>query len=173
MINELKKAFSIQDLERCLGAFIANQFYIYDTDEKCCVAHTEADSTVHFTVDNPTERQLYFLAIDRGILPDTLAVKRCDCAVFDHKTFCFIEIKIVDSTLQRTEANRKAKEQLKSTILLFQEKLTFTTRRVEAYVCVGRTIARPARRATDLNEIVEFEDELGVALFHGNEKRFA
>jgi hypothetical protein len=61
---------------------------------------------------------------------------------------------------------------LKTTIQLFQDQLTFTTKRIEAYACVGRTTARPARQASDLNEQLEFA-ELSATLYHGNTKRFA
>jgi len=111
------------------------------------------------------------LAIDHCLFSDKDAT-RCDCAVFDEKTFCFVEIKETDTAARRSAHYQDAKSQLKATIRHFQNRMTFTTKRTEAYACVGRTNTRPASQTTDLNEQVEFAD-MGAILYHGNVKRFA
>lgn len=174
MINALKAVFSQIEGSDYLLTLTDTIFCIYDQDiePKRCFIQNDPEGVKHFTVQNPTGRDIHFLAIDRGIISGREDQERCDCAVFDQKTFCFIEIKVV-SDKQAGVSNRKAKSQLKATILYFRERLIFTTKRIEAYVCVGSTAPRPARLAKDLDERYEFEEELGVALYHGNEKRFA
>lgn len=171
VLNTIKRSFPQTEANACLQTLTVIEFCIYDTDARRCVIQDDPDGLKHFTVENPTEREIYFLAIDKCLFFDGDGIQRCDCAVFDSKTFCFIEIKEVDHAAKRSEHYRKAKEQLKTTIQYFQERLTFTTKRIEAYACVGRTIARPARQATDINEQFEFA-EMGATLYHGNVKRF-
>jgi hypothetical protein len=175
VVDSLTAAFPQVVGSDFLQTLTGTSFYVYDQDvePKRCFAHEDSTGTCHFTVYNSTGRPVHFLAIDKCLIMDSDGIEHCDFALFDAKTFCFVELKIVTSALQRGEANRKAKAQLKATILHFREKLTFSTKRIEAYVCVGTTAPRPARRASDLDEIFEFEEELGVALYHGNEKRFA
>lgn len=172
MLDPIQQTFPKIQENGCLKTRTDNEFCIYDTDTGRCTIQTDPDGIRHFTVENPTKRAIHFLAIDKCIFLDSDDTRRCDCAIFDSKTFCFVEIKEVDHAARRAEQLRKAKEQLRTTILHFQEKMTFTTKRIEAYTCVGRTTARPARQATDLNDQLEF-NELGATLYHGNIKRFA
>ncbi|GAB2543254.1 hypothetical protein [Spirosoma aerophilum] len=172
MLNRIQEAFPHIQAGTCLQTLTDTEFCIYDTAQKRCEIQTDIDGLKHFTVENPTNRDIHFLAIDKCIFFDKDGIQRCDCAVFDSKTFCFIEIKEIDSAAKRSEHYRKAKDQLKTTIQHFQGQMEFTTKRIEAYACVGRTIARPAKPAADLNDRLEFE-ELGAALYHGNIKRFA
>lgn len=172
VLNIIKKAFPQIESNICLQTLTDSEFCIYDTDKKRCEIQTDPDGVKHFTIENPTNRDIHFLAIDKCIFFDNDSIQRCDCAIFDNKTFCFIEIKEIDRKAKRSEHYHEAKEQLKSTIQHFHERLTFPTKRIEAYACVGRTTARPARPAADLNNQLEFE-ELGATLYHGNIKRFA
>lgn len=172
MLNRIQKAFPQTQAGTCLQTLTETEFFIYDTDQKRCEIQTDINGLKHFTVENPTNRDIHFLAIDKCIFFDNDGIQRCDCAVFDNKTFCFVEIKETDTDARRSAHYRKAKEQLKATIQHFQEQVEFTTKRIEAYACVGRTTARPAKPAADLNDRLEF-DELGAALYHGNIKRFA
>jgi hypothetical protein len=172
VLDQIKQTFPKTISGKCLQTLDAVEFSIYDSYEKRCEIQFSPEDIKHFTIENPTKREIHFLAVDKCLFSDSDSVMRCDCAVFDTKTFCFVEIKVVDHAAKRSESYRKAKEQLKSTIQLFQDRLTFTTKRIEAYACVGRTTARPARQASDLNEQLEFA-ELGATLYHGNTKRFA
>lgn len=172
MLDAINKAFPKTLTNACLQTLTDLEFHIYDTDEKRCEIQTDPDGIVHFTVENPTAQNIHFLAIDKCLFFDNDEVQRCDCALFSHKVFCFVEIKEVNLAARRADQNRKAKEQLKNTIRLFKEQLTFATKHLEAYACVGRTTPRPARLASDLNDLLEFE-ELGATFYHGNIKRFA
>ena len=137
-----------------------------------CYCFTGASAGIrHFKVENPTGRDIHFLSIDHCLLFDGDSA-HCDCAVFDEKTFCFIEIKETTRPNKRAEYTHDAKEQLKATIQHFQERVAFTTKRIEAYLCVGDTSPRPARQSNNLNEQVEFADMKAV-LYRGNQKRFA
>lgn len=167
----IEQAFSQSVENGCLRTLNDGEFCIYDTDAKQCAIQTDPVGLKHFTVENPTRRAIHFLAIDHCLFSDK-DVTRCDCAVFDEKTFCFVEIKETDTAARRSAHYNKAKDQLKMTIRHFQERMTFTTKRIEAYACVGRTLTRPARQTNDLNEEVEFAD-IGAILYHGNVKRFA
>lgn len=170
MLDIIVKTFPQTQANNCFQTLTDIEFCVYDTGDRRCEIQTDPDGVVHFTVENPTGRDINFLAIDNCLFTDN-TIQRCDCAVFDSKTFCFVEIKEVDHAARRSDQYRKAKEQLKTTIQHFQEQLTFTTKRIEAYACVGRTVARPARPAADINEQFEFA-ELGAVLYHGNIKRF-
>ena len=167
----IEQAFTRTLQNKCLQTRTEIEFCIFDTDAKQCAIQTDPNGLKHFTVENPTGREIYFLAIDHCLFSDQDAT-RCDCAVFDEKTFCFVEIKETDTAARRSAHYRDAKSQLKATIRYFQDQMTFTTKRIEAYACVGRTNTRPASQTTDLTEQVEFAD-IRAVLYHGNVKRFA
>ncbi len=173
MLNRIKTAFPQTHENNCLQTLTSPEFYIFDADEKRCFIQTDPDGTKHFTVENPTQRDIHFLAIDKCLFMDNVkGLKRCDFAVFDAKTFCFVEIKETEMAGQRSARTQDAKLQLKETLRLFRENLTFATRFVEAHLCVGDRSPRPARLTTDLNEQIEFA-ALGAKLYRGNSKRFA
>ena len=99
-------------------------------------------------------------------------IERCDFAVFDNKTFCFIEIK--ETARRKSENSKKARSQLLRTIQEFIKLIDFGSIRLEAYVVVGLDFSevKPASKAQDLATTLEFM-EFGVTLFHdGNEKKF-
>ncbi|WP_018621269.1 hypothetical protein [Spirosoma luteum] len=171
MRNLIERTFPETVQKTCLQTSVETEFFVFDTEAKQCAIQTDPYGLKHFTVENPTGRSIHFLAIDHCLFTDRDKT-RCDCAVFDEKTFCFIEIKETETAARRSVHYQKAKDQLKATIQYFQERMTFTTKRIEAYACVGRTAVRPARQTTDLNEQVEFAD-MGAILYHGNVKRFA
>ena len=171
MRNLIEKAFPQTVQNTCLQTSTELEFCVFDTEAKKCAIQTDPAGLKHFTVENPTGRTIHFLAIDHCLFSDQDET-RCDCAVFDEKTFCFIEIKETDTAARRSAHYQKAKEQLKATIQHFQDRMTFTTKRIEAYACVGRTVVRPARQTNDLSEQIEFAD-IGAILYHGNVKRFA
>lgn len=173
MIELIRTAYPQTDSNGCLQTFTQQEFFILDTDQKRCTAHTDADRKKHFTVENPTEREIHFLAIDKCLFfDDELNQRKCDFAIFDSKTFCLIEVKETTSAAKRSEYSRDAKEQLKATLQKFRDDMTFTTKRIEAYLCVGDLNPRPARLTNDLSEQFDFAS-LGASLYRGNVKRFA
>lgn len=173
MIDIIKTIYPQTEANGCLKTLIHKEFFVLDTEKNFCIIHTDATSKKHFTVENPTERDIHFLAIDKCLFFDDVHLQRkCDFAVFDSKTFCFVEIKETKKAGKRSEYSRDAKDQLKATIRTFKQQMTFTTKRIEAYLCVGDLNPRPARLTNDLSEQFDFA-ELGAELYRGNYKRFA
>ena len=168
----IEKAYPQIIQNSCLEMLTDSEFSIYDSETGRCFIQSEDNGIVHFTVKNPNQKEIGFLAIDKCIFMDSDKIKRCDCVVFDNKTFCFIEIK--ETNQRKSENSRKAKEQLLTTIRDFKDKIDFSDKRLEAYVVVGLDFKRisPASKSQDLLSTLQFE-RLGVTLFHnGNEKKF-
>ena len=72
----------------CLETETRSLFHIYDSDldpRRCHISHLETDD-VHFTVNNPNNRDIHFLAIDKCIFDD-LGPSRCDSALFSNSVF--------------------------------------------------------------------------------------
>ncbi|RCR65658.1 hypothetical protein [Larkinella punicea] len=171
MKEQIERVFPQTVLNGCLETISDQEFGIYDSETKRCYRQTDSDGIIHFTVENPAAKSIHFLAIDKCLFDDNDPIERCDFAVFDAKTFVFVEIKETSKAGQRASHNQKAKSQLKATISHFTNVLSFTSKRLEAYACVGRTEARPTQKASDLNDEFEFA-RLGATLYHGNRKRF-
>ena len=141
MRSLIERTFPETVQKTCLQTSTEIEFCVFDTEAKQCAIQTDSGGLKHFTIENPTGRDIHFLAIDNCLFSDN-DITRCDCAVFDEKTFCFIEIKETETAARRSVHYQKAKEQLKATIQHFQERMTFTTKRIEAYACVGRTAVK-------------------------------
>jgi hypothetical protein len=173
VINTIKLAFPQTEINGCLQTLTDAKFHIYDHEtEKRCYVHTETEGIKHFTVENMDGRPVHFLAIDKCMLADDKLTQRCDCAIFDEQTFCFIEIKTTSSMTQRKKLRREAKNQLKAVIAYFRENNAFVPHSIEAYVSLlTDSQTRPLNRASLVEETEEF-DEIGVTLFHDNRKRF-
>jgi hypothetical protein len=168
----IEKAYPQIVQNSCLEITKDLEFSIYDSEIGRCFIQKEDDAIIHFTIKNPNQKEIGFLAIDKCIFMDNDNIKRCDCAVFDNKTFCFIEIK--ETNQRKSENSRKAREQLLTTIREFKDKIDFSDKRLEAYVVVGLDFKKvsPASKSQDLLSTLRFE-RLGVTLFHdGNEKKF-
>ena len=168
----IEKAFPQIIQNTCLEIITDTQFSIYDSESGRCLIQKENDGIIHFTVKNPNKKDIGFLAIDKCIFMDNDNIERCDFAVFDNKTFCFIEIK--ETARRKSENSKKARSQLLTTIQEFIKKIDFSNMRLEAYVVVGLDFSevKPASKAQDLVTTLEFM-EYKVTLFHdGNEKKF-
>jgi len=167
MKNKLEEAFPQVLTNHCLETNSEKEFWIYDCDEENRCYITSEDN--QFQVINNTKNNISFLAIDKCIFFDDDTFKKCDCAVFNEKTFCFIEIK--KSKVARRNRNKKvASRQLKSTIELFKTKIDFNLS-LEAYLCIGFSNTIPSRSASSSDMILEFE-ELDTKLFEGCQKEF-
>ena len=124
-----------------------------------------------FTVNNPYQKEIIFVAIDKGIFTDEDKFKKCDFALFDDKRFCFIESE--NSKLnQRKEDRLYAYEQLKNTIRIFQNKIDFTNYQIEAQVSFKASRIYPRQRSSNQDKVLEFDNELAVALFENNDIEF-
>ena len=170
---QIANAFPEKVQNQCLEVQTTQEFHIYDTDEgksKIC----ENNEPIHFSVMNPNGKSISFLAIDKCLFSDEEDQKRCDCALFDDSTFCFVEIKTGMGSLSTLKVYRKnAREQLLKTIAYFKQRINFDNFQIEAYIAVGRenTPTLPKVLATDLNTQVKF-DMIGASFYKGSVKTF-
>ena len=146
----------------------------YGRNRKKSFVVIETEDELLFTVKNPTQKDVHFLAIDQGIFYGTKEYEsgRCDFALFDDARFCFIENK--DVTLkQRNKERLDAYKQLKETIVKFREHLDFGNYQIEAQLSFksSRKIY-PRETSSNQDMVKEFDDELAVALFENNDIKF-
>ena len=116
----------------------------------------------YFTVENPSGQSYALIQIDNGIIKSS-ATKKCDCAIANSASLCFIEFKAnayssKTSTLHRNYL--KAMEQLSTTIGFFDRYLsTFgqdirNLRIVEAFICFRH--GYPRNTSSQMNYQVAF-----------------
>ncbi|RDB02809.1 hypothetical protein [Runella aurantiaca] len=114
-------------------------FQIFDSEQepKRCYIRKNEEEPTHFSVLNPAQKEVNFLAIDKCILYDN-AKEHCDFAVFDDTRFSFVEIKARHPLHKRRLSDRKkARQQLQETILHFQENgIEFKNINLEAIICL-------------------------------------
>ena len=114
----------------------------------------------YFSIENPTKNPFSLLQIDNGIIKKNVgpATKKCDCAIANDSTLCFIEFKTksVSTNPLRIENNcRRAIEQLTATINLFDSYHTSqgtdirNLRTVEAFICFRQ--GYPRSTASQMN----------------------
>lgn len=116
----------------------------------------------YFSVSNPTQKPYALLQIDNGIIQSS-ETKKCDCAIANDASLCFIEFKANanSSNLSTIAKNyKKAIEQLITTIGFFythhkSQGIDFRTlRAVEAYICFRH--GYPRSTSTQMNYQVSF-----------------
>ncbi len=175
MDNKLRTLFAKIEEHHCLEIISDSAFYIYASGEeqRCFILSDETNSsdTQLFKVINDNNQNIRFLAIDKCLFFDSDKFKRCDCLLYNEEYLCFVEIKKVDTTRHRNSAKKTARAQLYSTITIFQDKIDFENRIVEAYLCVGYKPTNPATLASSQSAKVAFED-LKAKLYNGCQKRF-
>lgn len=146
----------------------------FERNRKKSFVLIETEDELLFTVKNPKQKDIHFLAIDQGIFWKTEKYKlgRCDFALFDDTRFCFIEIKEV-TLKHRNKERLEAYKQLKETIVKFREHLDFGHFQVEAQVSFKSSRKIYPRQTSSNQDIAkEFDDELAVALFENNDIEF-
>lgn len=116
----------------------------------------------YFSVKNPTGQPYALIQIDNGIIKSS-ATKKCDCAIANSASLCFIEFKAnaystIASTIQKNY--RKAMEQLSTTIGFLDSYLSTcgqdirTLRAVEAFICFRH--GYPRNTSSQMNYQVAF-----------------
>ena len=116
----------------------------------------------YFSVKNPTGQLYTLIQIDNGIIKSS-ATKKCDCAIANRASLCFLEFKANAystnaSTIQKNY--RKAMEQLSTTIGFFDSHLSTcgqdirTLRAVEAFICFRH--GYPRKTSSQMNYQVAF-----------------
>lgn len=119
----------------------------------------------YFSVENPTKNPFSLLQIDNGIIKKNIgpATKKCDCAIVNNSSLCFIEFKTkacsnIISTIEKNY--RRAIEQLTATINIFDsyhklQGVDFRNlRAVEAYICFRN--GYPRTTSSQMNYKVTF-----------------
>lgn len=158
----------------CLEAMNHSKFWINDPndDQTKCELTIEENPNNHFEIENPTEKEIYFLAIDKCIFQDSDEHQKCDFAVFDNNCFCWVEIK-TGKLRSRRKDRKTAIEQLRTTIGIFKEQLSFEDLNLEATICFYSTQKTyPQSNAQNLAERKRFLDEFQTRLMEGNKKVF-
>lgn len=171
---ELRKKISIIDHKG--QSFIALSINIEDNTFTVRVngndiVELDFDDTKLFSIINA--KTVAFIPIDgkKGLLG--FGESYCDFVFFDNNDFCFVEFKLNANSLEERairKNRKKAIEQLKHTIALFDRKLNrnYNDLRSEAYVCTPETYPRGDKGWTDL--AIAFYDEIAIPLFEHNEK---
>jgi len=159
-------------VEQCTQITSDKNFFIIDDNEQNPPYIVEKNG--EFEIINNNEKQLSFVAIDSCIY-DSQDDTRADCAIYDDKTFCFIELK----HSKRTSWKRHritAEKQLKNTINNFQSLDIIKNKRLEAYMCCTCTLGKEytkIKKASNKNEIIRYFDKtLNTNLYCDNKKEF-
>lgn len=127
MINQIKLAYGVNSFSSCTELHTTS-FYLKDPDAgKCQTSNVSNDTTC--LIDIPNQKDVFFIAIDECLIPQSANKKKCDVVIFDDIKIWFIELKQVQFSgvgrLDRQKKNngrRKAVKQLASTILDFKSK---------------------------------------------------
>ena len=171
MENKLKDIFPKIKENGCLKILNDKEFEIYDCtkdDKDCEFGKCYIKKNGNFKVINNFEKKVGFLAIDKCIFFDDDKFKKCDCLIFDDKIISFIEIKNC-KTKNRRMRKKDVKEQLKKTIEIFKSKIDID-KNIEAYLCLGFKTTNPSKLSSNMDSLVEFEEELNTKLFEGCQK---
>jgi len=157
----------------CLHNISKKEFFLLD-DENQKPAKI-VDSNGQFRVVNNTNNSLSFLQIDDCVYKSG-DESRCDCAIFDSGTFCFIELKTCKNKKQTIKKNRKkAEDQLDKSIIKFKNHYLLEGKRLEAYVCLTcisdeKLIHIPS--TVNQDKIFKFEEEYNTKLEYLCNKEF-
>lgn len=133
----------------------------------------EETAEEYFTIENPAKKSFSLLQIDNGIIKKSMgpATKKCDCAIADDESLCFIEFKTkacseIQSTIEKNY--RRAIEQLVATINIFDSYYTSIgtemrdLRAVEAYICFKS--GYPRTTSSQMNYQVSFAENNRIPL---------
>lgn len=154
----------------CVSDSNENNIYIEERGDRRCYL-TSNENEAHFSVVNTSNQLIHFLAIDGCMLTSSTKQKRCDCAVFNDSTFCFIEIKRRHG--KQGKILKEAKAQLKQTIDLFkQEFIELADYELEAFISLGRGSLDPSFNASLQASILAFEDSTDAVLYIDDKKEF-
>jgi len=156
----------------CLETISKKHFFIADDIEQ--KPAFIKDTNGQFEVINHTKKDINFLKIDDCIYTSK-DDSRCDCAIFDDKIFCFVELKTCKRTAWKTH-REKSKKQLENTILNFKNNDIIKNKKLEAYISYTCTINNKyhkIKKASNSFEIeTYFKDVLNTDLYCNNKKEF-
>ena len=175
MISRITNAYPNCGIHNCLETTTAPKIIIIDTiSGRACIWNGQTKLCYPcFTVINSKLENVNFLAIDGCIYQSEDNHKRCDFAVFNDKTFCFVELKLAERSKNRSIRRKDALVQLDVTINKFKQLISFQGYTVEAFACVGYKSTIPKSRASNTNKVKEFWDTHNVDLCAGNQVVFS
>jgi len=159
-------------IEQCTKMINDSSFFIIDDKEK------EPPYLVYkngeFEVINQNKKELSFISIDSCVY-DSKDDTRCDCAIYDEVTFCFIELKHCKRTAWKRH-RAKAEDQLKKTIETFEEEGITKDKKLEAFMSCNCTIdseyTKIKRISNKFEVITYFKDNLNTDLYCDTKKEF-
>ncbi len=108
IIEQIKKAFLRCVENNCLIVTNSERIEIFDDEvAKRCFIRNNETQPIHFTILNPSQKEIAFLAIDKCLFFDDEGWEKCDFVVFDDKTFCFVEIKQAKASRRKQAGESK------------------------------------------------------------------
>ena len=155
----------------CLHNISKKEFFIIDDENQ--KPSKIVDSNGQFKVINNIDNNLTFLQIDDCVYKSK-DDSRCDCAIYSHSIFSFIELKTCKKKNSKPN-RRKAEKQLEETIVKFKNHYLLEGKKLEAYVCLtchsdGKLIHISSTANQD--KILEFEEDYNTKLEYICNKKF-
>jgi len=162
------------DFQKCQEITTKQHFFIRDGEDQQAAYIDE--NFGEFEIINPKKNSLSFLKIDTCIF-DSNDISRCDCAIYDENTFCFIELKCIKPK-NFNKKRREAEKQLETTIVQFQQEDILQNKKKEAFVCCNCFINETknfepiTQRPSNNEKIVYFSEHLNTMLYYSTKKEF-
>ena len=162
----------IDKIEQCTKIINDKNFFIVDDKDK--EPPYIVNENGEFEIVNNTKKELFFIAIDSCVY-DSKDDTRCDCAIYDEDTFCFIELKRCKRTAWKSH-RETAENQLKNTIQTFTKYVITKNKKLEAFMSCNCTINNEytkIRKTSNKHEtITYFEETLNTSLYCDTKKEF-
>jgi len=162
----------INNLLECTKTISDEIFFIIDDkeDEPPYIVGKDGE----FKIINSQKKELSFISIDSCIYGEK-DIARCDCAIYDDKTFCFIELKHTKTTNWKRRRS-DAEKQVEATINNFKNDDIVKGKILEAYMCCNCTIDNEYTKiqsaSNSSEKITYFELELNTSLYCDTKKEF-
>jgi len=159
----------INNFDICTERIVEKCFYIEDGDNQKPAEINYING--EFKVVNNANSPMNFLKIDSCIY-DSTDDTRCDCAIYNHNTFCFIELKCIRPS-KFTKNRKKAESQLEATIVDL-----LRNRTLEAYVSLNCQIKiddifEPiTQKPKNSEKEAHFIETLNTRLYYDTKKEF-
>lgn len=159
-------------INECSEVISLTNFFIQDGEDNKPVYIV--DNNGEFQIINNDKKDLTFIAIDSCIY-NSEDDKRCDCAIYDDNTLCFIELKNCKRTAWKSH-RENAEKQLEKTINNFKSQSIIKDKNLEAYMCCTCIIDNKftkIKKASNKSEVITyFEDTLNTSLYCDAKKEF-
>ncbi len=164
----------IPNFDKCLKSIDQPHFFIQDGDDQEPAYITEEDG--EFQIINNTNCPINFLPIDSCVYGSS-DISRCDCSVYNEKTFCFIELKCIKPK-NFNKKRKEAEDQLEITIKEFKNEEIVHGKTLEAYVSLNCQIKindnfEPiTQQPTNKTKAAHFLLTFSTKLYYNTKKEF-